>query len=246
MTDTAAPANDTVDIRKLPYPGFGTFQNFLERLSKQGVPDVIDRQFIGGSGGTQSLMLGALTFLGLVDDETNKPTRTLEELAIASEEDRAAIYRRLVVHNYSGALELGAKASQGQLDAWFRQQGLTGDTSRKAQSFFLSLAKAGGVEVSPFFKPTRSSSAAAKKRAPARRRPDELVTPPANTPPSALPGPGQIHPAVVHLLDKIPAPGTPWSKSERDLLVETFGNLLDLFHPVAGTSSGDGEGEPET
>ena len=40
MTNVAAPANDTVDARKPPYPGFGTFLNFLERLGKHGVPGI--------------------------------------------------------------------------------------------------------------------------------------------------------------------------------------------------------------
>lgn len=244
MTDEPVP-DDAANGRKPPYPGFGAFTSLLDRLTKSGVPAVIDRQFVGGSGTNQSLMLGALTYLRLIDD-ANKPTQELHDLS-EKEDERAAIFRSLVERNYAGAVALGPRATQGQLDQWFRQQGVSGETARKAQSFFLSLAKAGGLELSPHFKVTRPSPVPGRKRATTKKKPD--VSSSANTPaPKAPPpvGERQIHQSVTALLDKIPAPGQTWTKRERDLLVLTFGNLLDLFHPVLEDSAGSIESENES
>lgn len=50
---------------------------------------------------------------------------------------------------------------------------------------------------------------------------------------AASSGPGS---AIVALLDRIPGDGQTWTKESRDLMVATFGNLLDLFHPVVDRS----------
>lgn len=39
--------------------------------------------------------------------------------------------------------------------------------------------------------------------------------------------------AVAALLDRLPVEGETWAGRDRDLLVATFGNVLDLFYPVA-------------
>lgn len=232
MTDSPIVADDATDGRRPPSLGTGVFLNFLDRLNKSGVPAIIDRHFIGGSGTNQSQMMTALTFLQLIDDES-KPTQELHDLA-EKEEQRPAFVRQLVERHYAGALALGPRATQSQLDQWFRQQGVNGDTARKAESFFLSLAKLGGIEVSPHFKVTRASPTTTAKRMPRAktRKPVFTTSPPVPPPPSSPADSKRIHPAVTALLDKIPAPGTSWTRKERDLLVETFGNLLDLFHPV--------------
>jgi hypothetical protein len=246
MTDEPLAQDEAAEARKPPYHGFGAFHSFVERLSKSGVPAVVDRQFIGGSGTNQSQMTGVLTFLGLIDEES-KPTQDLHDLA-EKEDQRPDIYRRLAERHYAGALMLGNRATQSQLDQWFRQQGVNGETARKAESFFVSLAKAGGLEVSPHFKPNSRSTPtmSARKKTTGRRRGVEHQPPPADVPPPPSPAQARIHPTVMNVLDKIPAPGEPWTQKERDLLVTTFGHLLDLFHPVKDPGSDSKKEAPKT
>ncbi|BBH66460.1 hypothetical protein ACTI_31450 [Actinoplanes sp. OR16] len=241
MTDDASVAQEPLDPRRPPYPGFGAFTSFQERLRKNGIPAVIDRPFVGGSGTNQSLMLGALKYLDLVNGD-NEPTQALHDLTESEEADRRAVLAKLVETHYAGALALGPRATQGQLDGWFRQQGVSGETARKAQSFFLSLAKAAGIEVSPHYKVTRASPAAGRKRAAGRRRP-ESATPAENAvvqPQASGASNSQIHASVQALLQRIPAEGMTWTQRDKDLLVATFSNLLDLFHPVSDPMSARG------
>src|SRR5256885_779511 len=95
MTDEATTPDEVAEGRKPGYSGFGTFENFIARLAKSGVPDIIERQFIGGSWGSQSQMIGTLTYLGLIEDG-DKPSGTLRALAAAGEESRPDHYRELV------------------------------------------------------------------------------------------------------------------------------------------------------
>jgi hypothetical protein len=196
---------------------------------------VIDRQFIGGSWNSQRDTHSALRFLGLVDAES-KPTDDLHSLANSDETGRREIYRALVERCYAGALELGPKATQTQLEAWFRRMGANGDSARKAQSFFVSLAKAGGIEVSPFFKSTRAAPSTPRKRIVKRSTPKPTNPGSAEstpTKPSVDDRHENIHPSIMAVLDKIPKQDQRWTAAERDLLVETFKGLLMLFHPVA-------------
>src|SRR5689334_16643939 len=123
MTEEVQP-NEASNGLRPPYPGIGVFNSFVDRLAKNGVPSVIDRHFIGGSGTNQSLMQNALRYLGLVNEE-NQPQDDLHTLA-EREDQRPATYRKLVEEHYSGALALGLRATQSQLDSWFRSQGVTG------------------------------------------------------------------------------------------------------------------------
>jgi len=230
MTHETLIQDEAAETRKPPYPGFGAFQRFIERLGRDGVPSMIDRHFIGGSGTHQSLIWGALAFLRLVDDES-RPTDELQALA-GNEEGRPQSYRRAVERAYAGALALGPRATQNQLDQWFRSQGVNGETARKAESFFLALAKTGGVELSPFFKPTRTSTASRKRTSGRKKTADPIAAAPEHRTASVHDQHRDIHPLFIDLLDKIPALGTPWSRSERDLFVLTFGNALDLFYPA--------------
>lgn len=221
--------------RSAPYSSFSTLENFINRLASGGVPAQIDRGFVGGSGANQSQMLATLRYLGLIDGD-RRPTPALHELA-EKPEARARIYRSLVEDHYRGVLDLGPRATQAMLEQWFRDVGnVTGDTSRKAQSFFVNLAKAGEVEVSAFFKPTRATSKGGRRapRRAAASTADDAPKKDAVRPASATGGYSHVHPAVLSSLSRIPNSelGQEWTHQDRDLFVQTFGNLLDLFHPA--------------
>ena len=232
-------AGDGMDAKRAPMPPTGTFTNFIDRLAKAGVPAIIDKQFIGGSWANQREMHAALRFLGLIDEES-KPTDALQSLANSDDTARREIYRVLVERSYAGALELGPRATQGQLESWFRSTGVTGESARKAQSFFLALARAANIDVSPYFKATRASTSprttkrtTKKKVAPAAESKTEDVTPPK---PPASDGREHIHPSIIQILDRIPKPGKTWTDEERKMLVDTFDNLLKMFHPATSNT----------
>ena len=212
-----------------PYTSFGTFNNFLQRLAKNPVPAVVDRGFIGGSGANQSQMQGALKFLGLIEAD-GTPTATLHELVRADDVDRPPLLAKLVRAHYAGATELGTNATQTQLEQWFRTQNVSGETSRKAQSFYLALAKAAGLDVSPHFKSVRATSTTPKKKVP-RKPPADALRDSAGSAGASSNGAHKLHGSVLSLLDRIPQDGAAWTKADKDLLVQTFDNLLQLFYP---------------
>lgn len=236
MTEDQSGVEEPGDGYRPPYIAWGAWNNFLDKVGV-AVPAVVDRGYIGGSGGHQSSVLGALRFFGLVDDD-DRPTDTLELMA-SGDEQREETTGVLVRAAYAEAIALGNRATQSQLESWFRSQGMSGDTLRKAVSFFLRAATYSGVAVSPLWK--ASAATGTKTRRIVRRTaaaPETL--PPVSAAPTQVPHgaaglPGRVlarvHPAVITVLDKVPAVGDPWTERERTLFLAAFTNLLDLFHP---------------
>ena len=136
-----------------PYLSIKTFHRFLESLKP--IPSRIDRSIMTGISGTvQAQLIATLTYLRLVDS-SGKPEDRLVKLIEASDElNRRNIKTVIVESAYPylfGEFDL-AKATYKQLQEKFEEQGTSGDTSRKAISFFLSLAREAGMKLSPHFK----------------------------------------------------------------------------------------------
>lgn len=148
--------NDTaaVDRPAIPYLPFDTFRNFIDGLSGRPLPPRIDRSLMAGmAGGTQTLLLGALSAFGLIGDnrEVRQP---FAELVRAEPDQRQELMARLLRETYPEALALAERhATADQLAESFRAtSGYQGSTLRKAITFFLNMAKYAQVEVSPFFR----------------------------------------------------------------------------------------------
>ncbi len=248
MADTLETGVDlSTGALRPPYLAWTAWTNFLDKVGL-AAPSIVDRGYVGGSGGHQSSVLGALRFFGLIDEQ-NRPTETLERLG-GEPDARPLILKGLIGHAYGDALELGMRATQSQLEIWFRGRGLTGDTMRKGISFLLRAAAFADVQVSPHWK---AGAQGAKPRRIIRRNAatPETLGPPAVVPPSPIPPGhdnvgelptrvlGRVHPAVITVLDKIPAAGTPWTQQERTLFLSAFTNLLDLFHPASDPPASD-------
>lgn len=62
--------------------------------------------------------------------------------------------------------------------------------------------------------------------------------PPLQTP-SPILGSNELHPALVGMLTSLPAPGTSWTKTQRDLFLKAFGSILDLAYPPVDDTAAD-------
>jgi hypothetical protein len=144
---------------KPPYLSYKTLATLLDGFRASNVPNLIDRSVLPSSmsGANQALALGALRFLGLVD-ERGEPQQSLHDLVEHTGPAYTDTLRRVVVEAYAFLLTgLNIeRATTRQVEEKFREQGLSGETLRKAITFFLFAAKEGGLKVSPHIKPYNS------------------------------------------------------------------------------------------
>jgi hypothetical protein len=137
-----------------PYVSYRTFQNFLEGL-QHGVPARIDRSYwsdrLSGSTGTQ--LMSALRFLRLID-ANNVPTSQLKLLAQASGDQRAEVLKQVATEAFSflmhGTLDLQSSTYAQLQEAFDNTFELTDGVSRKCVKFFVEMANAAGIPLSPF------------------------------------------------------------------------------------------------
>jgi hypothetical protein len=165
-----------------------TYLNFLDRfgeLEKQGLaPPRIDRSFLGGmSGNDQSYLMSALRGfdqLGPAPENEVKPE--LVKLATASEKERKAIIADLLRKHYAEAIELAeTKETSAKLEEVFRDYGVTGNTMRKAITWFMHAAQYSGLPLSPHWsppKPARGGVAPGSKRSQRRTSKKTTIAPP--------------------------------------------------------------------
>jgi hypothetical protein len=126
-------------------------------------------------------MISALKFLGWINDANDVQaifTRFVDE-----EKERAKIMRELVAKLYPDAAKLApVHATAAQYAETFAPY--TGETLRKAMTFYLHAAKFGGHPISKNFKVQRATRAAKKPRNSGASE-SASATPSAPTPPGA-------------------------------------------------------------
>jgi len=138
------------------YVSFATFRTAIQSLRSHGLPEVIDRSaFASRSGADQGRIIGALRFLGLVD-ENNRTTSQLShlvEVAEGSDAEKdllADILRRSYTRVFR-EMDL-TTATPMQLAEAIGSYGAAGVTRTRAVRFFLKAAEYAGVEISPRLK----------------------------------------------------------------------------------------------
>lgn len=151
------------------YVSWGTFVSFINRFRDTGLPQRIDRSLMGNASGSLiSSLMAAIKSLGLIDD-SQRPTETMKALVSATDEQRKPHYEALFRRTYTFVSDDPEfhleSATTAQLSQKFREQGTSGSTVVKAISFFLSLAKAAEVKVSPHLKAPPSPRPNGKKPA---------------------------------------------------------------------------------
>lgn len=172
--------NDTKAPR-WPYTSFKTLLNFIVRLEEnKAIPPRIDRSILPGSEGQKTQVLAALKFLGLVTD--NGDVTPLMQRLVMEEKERPKIIRELLQKHYPAATQLaGVHATSKQLEETF--SGLSGDTLRKAMTFYLHAAKYSNHPVSKNFKVPSGFSRKSRTPRPRADTPSAPVTPPPMSPP---------------------------------------------------------------
>jgi hypothetical protein len=138
-----------------PYVSYRTFQNFIDGLQQEGIPARIDRSYwsdrLSGSTGIQ--LMSALRFLRLIDAD-GTPTNQLRLLASTRGIPRAEILKEVTTEAFSfllqGSFDLQSSTYAQLQEAFHNTFDLTDGVSRKCVKFFVELASAAGMPLSPF------------------------------------------------------------------------------------------------
>jgi hypothetical protein len=220
---------------------YRTLTNFLERF-KQGVPNRIGTDLMRSmSGGVRSQLFTSLRSFGLINDG-GVPQERMRKLCAAEGADRQAVLKDLIGSCYPYLFKDGFEFSTTTMsllrEAIQEHTTANGETITRCIAFLKDAATDAGITVSPFLqeskprptgvRPKRANAARSQERA--ANRAEE------HTPEETLPrGPGSI-PAQESLLlwglfRRLPKPGTPWTKQDRDQWTQTLGNVLSLEYP---------------
>jgi hypothetical protein len=135
---------------KPPYLPFKTFLNALDQLGSN-MPNHVEKTFFDSySGAIQGQIIGAFRFLELIDEGGLFKGDVLERLATEkSIAARKVNLRPILKSRYSDVVKLDLrKLTRSQLDAAFDDYGVSGDTKKKAKTFFIKAAKFAELEVS--------------------------------------------------------------------------------------------------
>ena len=161
MTDNGAPR------KKLPpYVPYRTFINFIDGL-RIALPQIIDRSLMKSmSGTTQGQVISALEYLGLITD-TGEVTEKMGRLVNSEGAEREQTQKEIIKSGYAFLFEDDGfqikRATQQQLDGLFSQEGVSGDTLRKAVTFFIKASKDAKITLSPHVTKARISKSSPAK-----------------------------------------------------------------------------------
>lgn len=221
------------------YVSYTTFVTLLDWLRDMKViPNQLDRTLwapkFAGSTGVQ--LMSGLRFLGLLYDEAPMPR--LEQLAMASNEDRKPILAQLVRDQYGADFVSGlSKATPRTVQDRMKELGATDATVRKAVSFFVNAAKAADISMPTHIAKVARNRSTARRGAAAKNTRNDVQggkTPPA-PPPYVPPGTGleaTLRPALVPLLRDLAENGPGWNQDEHDRWRTAFDTILDYSYPV--------------
>lgn len=179
-----------------PYLPFLTFQGAIESL-EQGVPKKLDRTiWRTQSGILQTQILMAFRFFDLVDDE-DRPTQLLHDLVASKGDDRSALFIILLSTAYADLLAHDlTKMTPKMLDDAMEQYNVTGETKRKAVTFFLKAAKFAGILMHPLLSSQVRNTGPRKRRA---KRPGYVAEMNGAADPAYLPAPTRGREKLVRL-----------------------------------------------
>jgi len=154
---------------KTPTPpafSFTTLVNFLDGFKDGSVPSHIDKSVYPStmSFSNKAVMPGALKFLGLIS-ESNVPEPIFHELVKADEAGKVELWRQIISDKYQflfEGLDIKKTTTAVVMDR-FKAQNISGDTVRKAITFFLHAAKVAKMEVSQHVKAPKPAFRKTKK-----------------------------------------------------------------------------------
>ncbi len=180
-----------------PYGSFKALLNVLEKM-EGAIPPRLDRSYLGGSEGAKTQLLATMRFFMWIDG-SGTVLPALIELVNAGIKDRPRLIRQVLELHYADSNKLTPiNGTQRQLEESFLP--LTGDTARKAVTFYLHAAKYAQLPISKNFKIPHGQGAARSSRPASARR--KAPTPPPNTrqnPDQEIPPPPSVDPKQRYL-----------------------------------------------
>lgn len=162
-----------------PYIAHRTYTNFVNGLA-QGIPARIDKSIMRSlAGSTQGQLISTLRYFKLIRTD-GTPEATLRVLVESEGDERKKLIGEMVKRSYdfvfSSNLNL-QNATTSQVEELFTEEGVTGETRRKALSFFLAVCKDGGIQLSSHIKPPKGV-VGTRRRSPRNSGGDQSPTPP--------------------------------------------------------------------
>ncbi|HUG77975.1 MAG TPA: DUF5343 domain-containing protein [Burkholderiales bacterium] len=213
--------------RAPPVCAWRTLQNFFRSLS-QAIPSRIDRSVLRSqSGAGQTQILNALRYLSLIDEE-GIPTERLAQLVKSEGAEHQRTLREVLTNAYPFLREpkFNLKAvTHDQLAERFKELA-TGDTVRKAMTFFIPAAKDAGLEMSPFIRDIGKrgmSNGKVRRLRPNQKVPGELPAQTHDAQPRHAPAAMSWHEL---LLSKFPSFDPSWPD---DVKKKWFDSFIDLM-----------------
>jgi hypothetical protein len=154
--DNQVPVKQSTKTQVPPYMSWKTLVGFIGSLS-QGIPDPIDTSsMLYLNGNNRSWTMGALRYLRLITSD-NHPESALRNLVAAvakkDQTEYQSILRNLLDKSYAFIFEPGydlTTATPATFTQKFKEAGLSGETIRKGENFFLEAAKDAGITISPY------------------------------------------------------------------------------------------------
>ena len=231
------------------YASYLTFTNLLDWLREIGtIPSRLVRSFWGQrfSDDSGARLMSGLRFLGLLEGDT--PTERLEELALASDEQRREPLTQLLRDVYgSDFIDSLPRSTPKLVDERLRELGTTDSTHNKARSFFINAARAVDLQMQPqVTKQARLRSPVSKKNSSKQKKTTEdqqHIDQHVEVPRQAKTGrAAPLHPALAPLLQDLAVKGPVWDVRLASRWKATWSQVLDYAYPVAGDDEVVGEG----
>jgi len=154
IRDTVLPA---------PYLPFKTFLGSLDPFT-QGIPPKIDRTLWNQSGFMQGLIMNGYRFFHLVD-VNSKPTPEFANLVKSKNEMRKEEIKKLLNLGYPEVMSHDlATMTPRMLDEQMGKYNVSGETKKKAITFFLQAAKFADIPLSSFLTEKIRNTSGTKRR----------------------------------------------------------------------------------
>ena len=223
-----------------PYVAYKTLKNFLEKF-QQGTPGRIERGLMGNlSGAVQSQLTTALKYLHLISDN-NIPSDDMKRLVVAQGAEQTKLMKDIITRHYPFIFSPDfdfTTATGTMLHERFEQStGASGETVNRCIAFLKEAAQDVGIPVSPFLSHKTGGAGGVRKKTPQTARKNDKTT--EQTPPAGDTSQNMQTPRIEAqnslllwgLFQRLPKPGSPWPKQDREQWTQTLNNVLTLEYP---------------
>ena len=161
------------------YVSWKTFLSATAQMDGRLPPRIDSSVFPTYSGGTTSQLLSAFRFLGFTEDDGTvcAPFRSWVE----EPEQRPQMLKAILTDKYAELLDLADQnATPMQMQAFFKETGITGSTLRKATTFFVKACEFASIDVPATWarapgSPSPKAGGARKRRANTKAEDSEQV-----------------------------------------------------------------------